>query len=274
MLFAVGGVVAGVASTVFGSWINSRIHIYQESRKAHLEDIKQKVLLPLKEILSDKYAALVKHEASAVVVQWGIRKRLEGVSVIAHQTEEGPSLVPVLPDISSVVDSTLYADVKKKHFAKLATAVEVFDEAWVAHANKCYAWVSRVSEDIIAKSRLGLSSGKYGESYVDSQKLGLFIYRRLLPVGQHSLVKHSREHPPVRWVLEGFEGTSAEGTERELSKLVEVLDTVMVAERTVADGIIVEAQGLARKLAELMSEIDYAIAYRRLRKKCHLVPFL
>ena len=35
--------VGGVAATVVGSWASSKIHVYQESRKAHLEDIKQKV---------------------------------------------------------------------------------------------------------------------------------------------------------------------------------------------------------------------------------------
>lgn len=43
LLFAVGGVVTGVASTVVGSWISSKIHVYHENRRVHLEEIKQKV---------------------------------------------------------------------------------------------------------------------------------------------------------------------------------------------------------------------------------------
>jgi hypothetical protein len=38
--------VGGAATTLVGSWASSKIHVYQESRKAHLEDIKQKVCSP------------------------------------------------------------------------------------------------------------------------------------------------------------------------------------------------------------------------------------
>ena len=67
LLFAVSGLVTGVASTVVGSWISSKIHVYHENRKVHLDEIKQKVLVPLKETLTEKYAALVKHKFFAVV---------------------------------------------------------------------------------------------------------------------------------------------------------------------------------------------------------------
>lgn len=39
--------LGGVASTLVGSWVSSKIHGYHENRKVHLEDIKQKVLSPL-----------------------------------------------------------------------------------------------------------------------------------------------------------------------------------------------------------------------------------
>jgi hypothetical protein len=273
-LIAVGGVVTGVGTTVVGSWISSRIHVYQENRKVHLDEIKQKVLLPLKEVLTVRYVPLIKHKALAVAQEWGTRKRIEGASVMQSQTEQGPFLSAVLPDIRSGVETALYADAKKKHYSALIQHFEKLDEAWRAHAQECHAWVVQMSEEIIAKSGLDpFPVATHGKSYVDNQKLGLFIYRRLFPSGQHSLVKHSHEHPPVHWVLEGFEGTSAEGTEQQLLALIAVLDKLMVAERNKADELNAEAQKLDRNLVTLMAEIDYAIAYRRLRKRCDLVPF-
>jgi len=116
LLFAAAGVVTGVASTVTGSWISSKIHVYHENRKVHLDEIKQKVLLPIRESLSEKYAALVQHKTFAVREQWGTRRRIEGASVIQDQIEQGPSLVVVIPNMHEGVDSTLYADTKKEAF--------------------------------------------------------------------------------------------------------------------------------------------------------------
>jgi hypothetical protein len=95
----------------------------------------------------------------------------------------------------------------------------------------------------------------------------------LFRVWEHSLTQHSLDHPPVEFILEGFEGTSARGTNQELTALVTVLDALMVTERSKADELLAEAQKLDQNLAVLVAEIDYAIAYRRLRKKCNLVPF-
>ena len=139
LLFAVGGVVTGVASTVAGSWISSKIHVYHESRKAHLDEIKQKVLVSFSEVLIRQYAGLVTHKSFVVVEKWGTRRRKEAASVTEHQTEEGPSLLPVLPDIKECVDAALYADARRRHFLKLVLHVERFDEAWRTHANKCHA---------------------------------------------------------------------------------------------------------------------------------------
>ena len=272
--FAIGGLVTGVASTIAGSWISSKIHVYHENRKVHLDEIKQKVLVPLKEILIGKYAALVKHKTFAVLEHWGTRKRLEGVSVIQNQTEEGPSLVGVFPYMWAGVDSALHADAKKKHFSRIMQQLEAFDERSRAHANKCHAWVVHLSDEILARSGLAsVPSVAYGESFVNPYKLGLYIYRRLFRVWEQSLTKHSPNYPPVNFVLEGFEGTSATGSKKELAGLVTVLDELMIAERTNADELQAEAHKLDKHLAALMAEIDYAIAYRRLRKRCNLVPF-
>jgi hypothetical protein len=180
----------------------------------------------------------------------------------------------VFPDMWAGVDSALHADAKKKHFSALIQQIERFDEAWRAHANKCYAWVVHLSDEILAKGGLPKAPVvSHGTPFVNPYKLGLYIYRRLLRVWEHSLTKHSPNHPPVQWVLEGFEGTSAWGSEQELAALVTVLDELIVAERSKADELLAEAQKLDKNLAALMAEIDYAIAYRRLRKRCELVPF-
>jgi hypothetical protein len=48
VLIAVGAFVTGVTSAVIGSWISSRIHVYEEHRRVHLEALRDKVLVPMR----------------------------------------------------------------------------------------------------------------------------------------------------------------------------------------------------------------------------------
>jgi hypothetical protein len=266
--------LGGVASTLVGSWVSSKIHGYHENRKVHLEDIKQKVLSPLSYVLSNEFGALVTHKSPVVLEQWGTRSRNDTAGVTEPRTDEGPLLAMVVPDIRAGLDPALYADARKNHFSRLIKQVELFSDSWRKHSSECYAWVSHLSDEILAKSQLApFPVRQYGTPYVNHHKLAVFAYRRLFNPAQHALIKHSREHPPTVWLLEGFEGTSAEGSEQQLTALVSVLDELVVAEKTAADRLQANARALEKTLSSLCSELNYAIASRRLRRRCDLVPF-
>ena len=266
--------LGGVASTLVGSWVSSKIHVYQENKKAHLEDVKQKVLIPLSSVLASEYAALVTHKSSAVVEGWGARSRKETASVTEHETEDGPLLAIALPNMKASVDPALYADARKNHFSKLLKQVEVFSEDWRAHGSKCHAWVVHLADEILAKSHMEpFPVPQFGTPNVNHYKLGLFVYRRLFRFAEHSLLLHAR-NPPNQWVIEGFLGTSAEGTEQQLRALVSVLDDLVASEKNTAEQLQAKAHLLEERLTLLGSELNYAIASQRLRKKCDLVPFV
>jgi hypothetical protein len=265
--------LGGVASTLVGSWVSSKIHVYHENRKVHLEDIKQKVLSPLSYVLSNEFGALVTHKSPVVLAQWGTRSRNDTAGVTEPRTAEGPLLAMVVPDLMAGVDPALYADARKNHFPGLLKQVKLFSDSWRKHASDCYAWASHLSDEILAKSHLAPFTGQYGTLYVNSHKLAVFAYRRLFNPAQHALNKLSREHPPKVWLLDGFEGTSAEGSEQQLTAVVSVLDELVVAEKTAADRLQANARALEKTLSSLCSELNYAIASQRLRKRCDLVPF-
>jgi len=82
--------VSGVATTVAGSWISTKIHVYHEDARVHLEELKQKVLVPISVVLSFNYAELVKHHSPAVIEKWGTRSRRENVSVTEDLIDDGP----------------------------------------------------------------------------------------------------------------------------------------------------------------------------------------
>jgi hypothetical protein len=266
--------LGGVASTLVGSWVSSKIHVYQENKKAHLQDIKQKVLIPLSGVLTNEYAVLVTHKSSAVLEEWGARSRKEMASVTEHQTEDGPLLAIVLPDMKLTVDPALYADARKHHFSKLLKQAETFSNDWRAHAGECHMWVIHLADEILAKSQMKpFPVPQFGTPNVNHYKLGLFVYRRLFRFSEHSLLIHAR-NPPNQWVIEGFLGTSAEGTEEELRRLISVLDDLVAKEKNTAEQLQEKAHLLEERLTLLGSELNYAIASQRLRKRCDLVPFV
>ena len=109
--------------------------------------------------------------------------------------------------------------------------------------------------------------------YVIHHKLAVFAAGLAQSQTATSWIQLHREHPPKVWLLEGFEGTTAEGSEQQLTAVVSVLDELVVAEKTVADRLQANARALENTLSSLCSELNYAIASRRLRKRCDLVPF-
>lgn len=115
---------------------------------------------------------------------------------------------------------------------------------------------------------------QFGTPNVNHLKLALFVYRRLFCFSQHSLLIHVRNAQTDQWIIEGFQGTSAEGTEQQLRALVSALDDLVAKEKETADGLQAKGHGVAEKLSALRSELNYAIASRRLRKRCDLVPFV
>lgn len=266
--------VGGSVSTLAGAWVTSKIHGYQENRKTHLEDIKQKVLVPLSTALTDQFKPLVSHHNPAVVEEWGTRNRREAADVTEHRIDDGPLLLIAAPNPNTGIDEALYLDAKKNHFPRVIEKVETFAHAWRSHATECHAWVARMADEILSKSGLqAFPVQQYGTPYVDHYKLALFIYRRLFPSTEHTLLVHVR-NPPNQWVIEGFLGTSAEGSEEQLKALISLLNELVAREKPTADRLWLNSQNLAQGLSALLSEINYAIASRRLRKNCDLVPFV
>lgn len=272
-LYAVGGLVTGVASTVIGSWVSSKIHVYHDSRNAHLEDIKQKILIPLSNVLSNEYGPLVTHKIHVIDEGWGVRNRREEAGVTEQQIDDGPLLLTAVPEMRAGLDLALYTDARKRHFSQLLHESEQFADAWRAHANDCHGWVDHISQEILTRSGMQpYPVQQFGTPYVAHYKLALFVYRRLFGCWPQSLFKRVRNSPA--WAIEGFAGTSAEGTEQQLTDLISILDNLVVEEKATAERLKSDALRLKRSLMRLCEEISYALASRRLRKRCDLVPFV
>jgi len=270
--------VGGVVTTIFGSWVSGKLRVYDDSRKAHLDDIKQKVLIPLRDGLLEHYGPLVSHRSHVVIEKWGVRQRRENVSVTEYPNEDGPLLDKTVPDILASTDQALFVDAKQRHFRKLVEQTEQFLTAWEAYANECHAWVLRLSDEILSESKLPTHPVPHASPYVMHYRLGVFVYRRLFR--SLDFVLHKRE--PSNWVkgtvsstwsIDGFDGQPAQGTEQQIDALLSSLDVLMKREKDAADRFLEKALVLEKHLASVTSELNYAIAARRLHKRCDLVSF-
>jgi hypothetical protein len=77
-----------------------------------------------------------------------------------------------------------------------------------------------------------------------------------------TLVAHQSRNQ-TQWVIEGFLGTSAEGTEEQLKAFVSVLNDLVGTQRNVADRLQSKASLAEQGLSSLRSALNYAIASRR-----------
>ena len=263
--------ILGGATTLVGSWIGSKIRVYHDNREAHLDDIKQKVLTPLNAALAEQYKPFLAHRSPVVVEKWGVKLRNENASVTQLPIEDGPMLFVVVPDIQANTDQALYADAKRKHFRKIINHTESFLNGWRMHATECHAWVSGLAEEILSESKLTPHPVSYGVPYVMHYRLAVFVYRRLMNNVDFALFK--RHQNSVYWVLEGFEGAPAAGTEQEVDSVIVLLDKLLEREKSTAKRLLQNADSLQQAFYSICGELNYAIASRRLRKKCDLVPF-
>ncbi len=263
--------IGGVASTIVGSLVSSKIRVYYDHRNAHHDEIKNKVLIPLRDVFVGQYRPLVNHKRPVVVLGWGIRQRKETASVTEYPNEHGPLLEKAIPNPLSSLEQSLLADAKNKHFRKLIAHVERFLTDWQSHVDQCHAWVYGVAETVLLNSDLPPQQPSYSGTYLNHYKLGIYIYQRLFETTEFALNKRNRN---PGWSIEGYDGESAAGTEQEVDHVFEVLNELLDSQKDAAEHLRAKAMVLERDLTSLCSEIDYAIASRRLHKQCDLVKFL
>lgn len=277
-VYALFGWVGGAASTVGGSWISSKIHVYHENRRAHLEELKDKVLIPLREGLSKHYAPLVSNLAPILLVQQAATEFFEEAKVTQEPTEQGEVLSAASPmtSVFGPLDAALLQDARTNHFRDLLARVDQFIMSWSAHAADNHRWGSKISRHILANSGLDAFPNRAPAPsqrfYVMHKRLAVFVYDRLSrrPVGA---LEVSKQYGSDIWLLTGADTTLAMGTKTQIDSLVEELDKLLDSEKPAVNKLANKGAELQTAFLELISRLDLAAASRRLHRKCDLVGF-
>lgn len=270
--------IAGVIATGVGAWVTSKIRVYHDNRKAHLDDLKQRVLIPLSNATAGNFPQLVSHELPVIGEKWSAHGIRADARVTEDEAEEGSGLTGSnpWPDVFSSIDEALYEDAKRTHFRDLINETVKLANSWAEHVERCRSWVEQLSREILTRSGMRPYGEPHTTPYVLHYRLAVFAYRRLLRIRTGALHKSNQGQ---LWSLEGAPGLpgmigcSAIAAEQQLDVLTAELDKIIAGQRENAERLREESEELARNLAALHSGLQLAIANKRLRKRCDLVTF-
>jgi hypothetical protein len=269
------GWVGGIIATVVGSWITNKIKIYQDERKSHRDELKQRVLIPLHDGLELHFRPLVFNLKPVVAVTVGATTHFDAkAKATDEQIEQGDALLSPFPasTVFSSLDAVLLEDARKNHFTEQLAEVDRFTKRWIAHASECHAWVSKISQEILTRTDLPAFPPKYEgpgfRPYVTHFRLAVFIYKRLFQ--QHAPALRLERNDPY-WTVSGEGCTAALGSKEQMDRLVALIDKLRVSEEATAGRLLANAGGLKKEFQELLPKLEYAIAARRLHNRCDLV---
>ncbi len=269
--------VAGIAATIIGSWIASKIRVYHDARRSHHEDLKAKVLAPLRDVVTE-HLPLFNHKQPVILETWN---RLSVAKAVPAQEDAGKhgavlESVNPWPAAFDEIDRALFEDAKAKHHRALISEVQAVAKAWEIHALRCLTWTGQMANMILAASKMNPYEPPYAAPYVLHLRLGGFVYRRLFGLPTEVLRKQSQGQ---FWSLEGAPtvpnviGAASIAQEAEIERLIKVVNDCMVANREQATQLQNESDGIYNRSLALRSKLESALASKKLRKRCDLVPF-
>ena len=142
----------GVASTVAGSWIASKIRVYHDDRKSHHQELKDRILRPLRDLLAEQQA-LFSHRVPVLT-----EKR--GYSEIVHARPDQDAVRSDLvlhchnpwDGVLLELDRALFEDANRIHYKKLLAEILAVATSWDLHIERCRMWVAEIGNEILDSS--------------------------------------------------------------------------------------------------------------------------
>jgi hypothetical protein len=272
VLIAVGAFVTGVASTVVGSWISSRIHVYEEHRRVHLEALRDKVLMPMRTGLQEHLWPFLAHQRAIVTVVPHARTFNPNAKVTEDAESLASLLVAVFPfsRIDEGIEPALLRDAQTHHYREVMQGVDTFVKDCIDYAGKCREWVTSIAVEIPGACGLPPFVPNKTGPYVMNCLLAHFVYARVFQFPTGTLRKQEeRDH----WILSNGSYTAAVGKADQLDHLVEFLNRRVTLEKAQGAALLALEENLRTKFATISGDLDFAIASRRLHKRCDLVSF-
>ncbi len=147
--------IGGVASTIVGSWVSSKIHVYQENRKAHLEDIKSKVLVPIRDEL-EEFEPFVFNRQPLFSLTHTTTNYHQNAPLTESSVEAERLLSAAFPTgwLFRGTEPALTQDVRTTHLPEVMEALSKFVKNWTLYTGECQFRLSRLANEILERSGL------------------------------------------------------------------------------------------------------------------------
>src|SRR5258707_440400 len=118
-IYVLIGWVGGIVAAVIGSWTTNKIKIYQDERKSHRDELKQRVLIPLHDGLEQHFRPLVFGLEPVIFVETAAPTEFrQDAKATESQIEQGDVLQGTFPSslVFDPLDSVLLQDARMSHF--------------------------------------------------------------------------------------------------------------------------------------------------------------
>ena len=268
--------VVGVATTIVGSWIASKIRVYHDDLKSHHKELKDKVLLPFRDILA-KYQPLFSHRVPVVNEKRGFSEVIH-----ARPDEEATRSDLVLhcnnPWDGALleIDRAMFEDANRIHYKELLAEILALASSWESHTERCRVWIAEMGNEILVSSKMNPYGQTNSPPYVNHLRLGLWIYGRLFRLPTKAL---RQSNQGTYWSIEGAPtvpneiGNATLAYEGQNNLLLQKIDEITSANRERAAELQRESESITTQAVRLRSKLEYQIAKKKLRRRCDLVKF-
>src|SRR5258708_25120665 len=124
LLIGGGSFIAGRASKFGDSWITNRIHVHDEQRAAHHEDLRKNILIPLRDGLITHFKPLILHQQPMITIEHAVREYSNDAEVTEDPSRWGPVMRTPFPSslVFGPLPSALLEDARKNHYVNLMTS--------------------------------------------------------------------------------------------------------------------------------------------------------
>jgi hypothetical protein len=256
----------GVASTVVGSWLTSKIRLYHDARNSHRDDLKAKVLERLRENISLYFANPrfnVLHQSQAHNPD-----ALSG----EYPNTYGPTVTLQRLGDRIDVDEVLLEDARHHHYRSILASWDAFVREWEEQAAKHKEFILAVANEILGASNLtAFPTATFSGPYIMHWYIGNFIHSRLVLDAETRLEIQPQSDS---FIITDNHVTAAKGTEGAMKNVIQWVDGIMIARREQVKGL---REGLAKlnnQRSALSRQLNLAIAEKKLRQRCSLVKFV
>ena len=268
--------IGGVTATAAGAWVTSKIRVYHDHKNAHHDDLKKKALEPLRSGLKEHFGPLVSNLVAVLQVAHAAWEFNPKAKVTQDPIEEGPVLVAAFPSakVFGPVDDVLLEDARKNHHREAIGQADKLVSSWAAHASDYHRWAMRVANEILTTSGLPAFPNRERvlRPYVMQFQLAVFVYKRLVQQPTPAIEIGGADAYGL-CIMKAGDYSVAVGTGAQMKTLAELLDKLIAREKPQMSKFRETAAVLHVDYNRVIRGLDFAIASRRLRKRCDLVTF-